>query len=319
MLKFILKKMALMIPMLLIISLVVFLGLRSTGVDPITFMISPEIQSQNPELVEQMREELGLNDGLMVQYVRWLGQIVKGDLGYTFKGESIADILAVRLPYTLELSLYAMVFSAIIGITIGIFSAIRQNGIIDYVGRFLAVLGQAVPQFLVGIIVIQIFSIKLGWFPASNRVSPDATSAFVDAFLHLFLPVLTLTIGMVAVLMRYARNTMLDVLNSDYIKTARSKGIPEWKVYLKHGFRNAMKPVMVILMFRIPALIGGSVVIESVFSYPGIGLTMTNAVTSSDYNVVLVITLIIAAVMLICSFMVDVFNALLDPRVRLGE
>jgi len=319
MLKFILKKLALMIPMLLIISLVVFIGLRSTGVDPITFMVSPEIQSQNPELVEQLREELGLNDGLLVQYVRWLGQILKGDLGYTFKGESIADILAVRLPYTLELSAYAMIFSAVIGISIGIISAIRQNGIIDYLGRFLAVLGQAVPQFLVGIIVIQVFAIQLGWFPASNRVSPDATNAFVDAFLHLFLPVLTLTIGMVAVLMRYARNTMLDVLNSDYIKTARSKGIPEWKVYLKHGFRNAMKPVMVILMFRIPALIGGSVVIESVFSYPGIGLTMTNAVTSSDYNVVLVITLIIAAVMLICSFMVDVFNALLDPRVRLGE
>lgn len=319
MLKFILKKLALMIPMLLIISLVVFIGLRSTGVDPITFMVSPEIQSQNPELVEQLREELGLNDSLFVQYIRWLGQILKGDLGYTFKGESIADILAVRLPYTLELSLYAMIFSAVIGISIGIISAIRQNGIIDYIGRFLAVLGQAVPQFLVGIIVIQVFAIQLGWFPASNRVSPDATNAFVDAFQHLFLPVLTLTIGMVAVLMRYARNTMLDVLNSDYIKTARSKGIPEWKVYLKHGFRNAMKPVMVILMFRIPALIGGSVVIESVFSYPGIGLTMTNAVTSSDYNVVLVITLIIAAVMLICSFMVDVFNALLDPRVRLGE
>jgi len=183
----------------------------------------------------------------------------------------------------------------------------------------LAVLGQAVPQFLVGIILIWIFSIKLGWFPASNRVSPDATNAFVDAFQHLFLPVTTLTIGMVAVLMRYARNTMLDVLNSDYIKTARSKGIPEWKVYLKHGFRNAMKPVMVILMFRIPALIGGSVVIESVFSYPGIGTTMTNAINNMDYNLVLVITLIIAAVMLICSFMVDVINALLDPRVRLGE
>lgn len=319
MLKFILKKLALMIPMLLIISLLVFVGLNSTGVDPITFMVSPELQSQNPELVEQLREELGLNDGLFVQYVRWLGRLLQGDLGYTFKGESIADIIAVRLPYTLELSLYAMIFSAVIGITIGIISAIRQNGVIDYIGRFLAVLGQAVPQFLVGIIVIQIFAIHLQWFPASNRVSPDATNAFVDAFLHLFLPVLTLTIGMVAVLMRYARNTMLDVLNSDYIKTARSKGIPEWKVYLKHGFRNAMKPVMVILMFRIPALIGGSVVIESVFSYPGIGLTMTNAVTSSDYNVVLVITLIIAAVMLICSFMVDVFNALLDPRVRLGE
>ena len=146
--------------------------------------------------------------------------------------------------------------------------------------------------------------------PAQVEIGKDAVG---------FLPVLTLTIGMVAVLMRYARNTMLDVLNSDYIKTARSKGIPEWKVYLKHGFRNAMKPVLVILVFRIPMLVGGSVVIESVFSYPGIGLTMTNAIVSGDYPIVLVTTLIIAAAMLICSFMVDVFNALLDPRVRLGE
>ena len=319
MLKFILKKLALMIPMLLVISLVVFVGLRSTGIDPITFMVPPEVQSQSPEIVEQLREELGLNKPLIVQYFNWLGNILHGDLGLTNKGEDIAGIIVTRLPYTLELSIYAMLFSAVIGIGIGIISAIRQNGIIDYIGRVLAVLGQAVPQFLVGILVIWIFSIKMGIFPSGNRVSPDATNAFVDAFMHLFLPVFTLTIGMVAVLMRYARNTMLDVLNSDYIKTARSKGIPEWKVYMKHGFRNAMKPVLVILMFRIPALIGGSVVIESVFSYPGIGTTMTNAITNMDYNLVLVITLIIAAVMLICSFMVDVLNALLDPRVRLGE
>lgn len=319
MLKFILKKLAMMIPMLIVISLVVFLGLRSTGIDPITFMVPPEVQSQSPEIVEQLREDLGLNDPLLMQYLRWLGNILHGDLGLTNKGEDIAGIIADRLPYTLELSLYAMLFSSILGIGIGIISAIRQNGIIDYIGRVLAVLGQAVPQFLVGILMIWIFSIKMGIFPAANRVSPNATNAFVDAFMHLFLPVATLTIGMVAVLMRYARNTMLDVLNSDYIKTARSKGIPEWKVYLKHGFRNAMKPVLVILMFRIPALIGGSVVIESVFSYPGIGTSMTNAITNMDYNLVLVITLIIAAVMLIASFMVDVLNALLDPRVRLGD
>lgn len=319
MLKFILKKIALMIPMLLVISLIVFLGLRATGVDPITYMVSMEVQAQSPELVEELRESLGLNDPLLVQYVRWLGDLVRGDLGYSFNGQKIADIIAVRLPYTLELSGYALLFSSIIGIAIGIISAIRQNGVVDYIGRVFAVLGQAVPQFLVGILLIQLFSIKLGWFPAANRVDPNATNAFLDAFLHLFLPVATLTIGMVAVLMRYARNTMLDVLNSDYIKTARSKGIPEWKVYMKHGFRNAMKPVLIILMFRIPGLIGGSVVIETVFSYPGIGLTMTNSIVSNDYPTVMVITLIIAAVMLICSFMVDVLNALLDPRVRLGE
>ena len=314
MLKFIVKKLLMMIPMLLLISFIVYFGLQLTGIDPINFMVSPEMLSANKENVEALRESLGLNDPLIIQYFRWLGNCLHGDLGYSFDGSSLSSIIAVRLPYTFELAGYSLVLSAVIGIGIGIISAVRQNGIIDYVGRVLAVLGQAVPQFLVGIILIQVFAIKLGWFPSANRVSPDATNAFVDGFKHLFLPVLTLTIGMVAVLMRYARNTMLDVLNSDYIKTARSKGIPEW-----HGFRNAMKPVLVILVFRIPMLVGGSVVIESVFSYPGIGLTMTNAIVSADYPIVLITTLIIAAAMLICSFMVDVFNALLDPRVRLGE
>ncbi len=319
MLKYIVKKLLMMIPMLFLISIIVYFSLNMTGIDPINFMVSPEVLSANKENVDALRESLGLNDPLIVQYFRWLGNCLQGDLGYSFDGTPISSIIGERLPYTFELAGYSLVLSAIIGIGIGIISAIRQNGIIDYIGRVLAVLGQAVPQFLVGIILIQIFAIRLGWFPSGNRVSPDAQNAFADAFFHLFLPVMTLTIGMVAVLMRYARNTMLDVLNSDYIKTARSKGIPEWKVYLKHGFRNAMKPVLVILVFRIPMLVGGSVVIETVFSYPGIGLTMTNAITSMDYPVVLITTLIIAAAMLICSFMVDVLNALLDPRVRLGE
>lgn len=319
MLKFIVKKLLMMIPMLLLISMIVYFGLQATGIDPINFMVSPETLSANADNVEALRESLGLNDPLIVQYFNWLCNCLKGDLGYSFDGTPIASTLAIRMPYTLELAGYSLVISGVLGIAIGIISAIKQNGIIDYVGRVLAVLGQAVPQFLVGIILIQIFSIQLGWFPSANRVSPGATNQFMDAFLHLFLPVTTLTIGMVAVLMRYARNTMLDILNSDYIKTARSKGIPEWRVYLVHGFRNAMKPVLVILLFRIPMLIGGSVVIESVFSYPGIGLTMTDAITSGDYPVVLVTTLIIATVMLVCSFMVDVLNAVLDPRVRLGE
>ncbi len=319
MLKFVIKKLLLMIPMLLLISMIVFFGLQLTGIDPLNFMVSPETLSANAGNIDALRESLGLNAPLIVQYFRWLGICLTGNLGYSFSGAPIAETIAVRLPYTLELAGYSLILSAVIGIGIGLISAIRQNGIVDYAGRIFAVLGQAVPQFLVGIILIQVFSIQLGWFPAANRVSPGAANPFWDGFLHLFLPVMTLTIGMVAVLMRYARNTMLDVLKSDYIKTARSKGIPEWKVYLKHGFRNALKPVLVITMFRIPMLIGGSVVIESVFSYPGIGLTMTNAITSGDYPVVLITTLIIAAAMLICSFMVDVLNALLDPRVRLGE
>ncbi len=317
--KYIVKKSLMMIPMLFLISFLIYFGMRASGVDPINFMVTPETLSQNAENVEALREQLGLNDPLIVQYGRWLGDVLHGDLGYSLDGTPIASVIKTRLPYTFELAGYALVFSAILGIGIGIISAVRQNGTIDYLGRLLAVLGQAIPQFLVGIILIEIFAIKLGWFPSGNRVNPDATNAVLDAFQHLFLPVLTLTIGMVAVLMRYARNTMLDVLNSDYIKTARSKGIPEWKVYLKHGFRNAMRPVLVVLVFRIPMLVGGSVVIESVFSYPGIGVTLTQAITSGDYPTVLIISLIIAAAMLFCSFLVDILNALLDPRVRLEQ
>ncbi len=317
-LKFILKKLLQMIPMLILISFIVFAGLQATGIDPINYMITPD-QAGNAENLEELREKLGLNDPFPVRYVRWIGDIVTGDFGYSIvNGSSISSLLKTRMPATFELALIALILSSIIGIGIGIISAIRQNGIVDYIGRVFAVLGQSIPQFFFGICVIQIFAIKLGWFPASGRTSPGVTG-FGDAVVHLVLPVVTMTIAMCAVLMRYSRNTMLGVLNSDYIKTARSKGIPEWKVYIKHGFRNAMRPVLVILCFRLPMLIGGSVVIESVFGWPGIGSIITTSVVSGDYPVIMVTTLLVAAAILVASFLVDVLTAALDPRVRLGE
>lgn len=191
MLKYIGKKLLMMIPMLLVISFLIYFGMRASGVDPINFMVTPEVLSQNKENVEALRESLGLNDPLIVQYFRWLGDILHGDLGYSFDGTPIASLISVRLPYTFELASYSLVLSAILGIGIGIISAVRQNGIVDYIGRVLAVIGQAVPQFLVGIILIEIFSIKLGWFPSGNRINPEATNAFVDAFcicFSLYLP-----------------------------------------------------------------------------------------------------------------------------------
>ena len=229
-------------------------------------------------------------------------------------GADIKTLLLTRLPATMELAAVALVLSSIIGITIGILSAIWQNSIIDYVGRFFSVLGQAIPQFFFGICLIQIFSIKLGWLPFSGRMSLNASRLE-----HFILPALTMTIAMCSVLMRYSRNNMLGVLNSDYVKTARCKGIPEWKVYVKHAFRNAVRPVLVILCFRLPMLIGGSVVIESVFAWPGIGSVITSSVIAGDYPVVMVTTLLVAAAILTASFLVDVLTALLDPRVRLGE
>lgn len=317
MLKFILKKLLQMIPMLLVISFLVFGGLQLTGVDPINYMISPDMAG-SAENIEALRESLGLNDPFLTRYFRWIGDILRGDFGYSItSGASIGQIIAARMPATLELAALSLVLSTIIGIGIGIISAIKQNGVIDYVGRIFAVLGTAIPQFFFGICLIQIFCLKLGWLPVGGRLSPDGGS--MDRFLHLILPVLASTLSMCAVLMRYARNTMLDVLNSDYIKTARSKGLPEWKVYIKHGFRNAMRPVLVILCFRLPMLIGGSVVIESVFSWPGIGTVITDAVVSGDYPVIMATTLMVAAAIMVASFLVDVLNALLDPRVRIDD
>ncbi len=315
MLNFIGKKLLQMIPMLLLISFIVFGGLQLMDVDPISYMLTPDMAA-SAENQEALREQLGLNDPFIVRYVNWVKDLLKGNFGYSIvNGSSIANIVRTRLPATFELAIIALILSSIIGIGIGILSAIRQNGIIDYVGRVFAVLGQSIPQFFFGICMVQIFAIKLGWLPVNGRTSPGA-SGLGDAIV---LPVLTMTVAMCAVLMRYSRNTMLDVLNSDYIKTARSKGIPEWKVYIKHGFRNAMRPVLVILCFRLPMLIGGSVVIESVFGWPGIGSIITQSVVSGDYPVIMVTTLMVAAAILVASFLVDVLTAALDPRVRLGE
>lgn len=317
MLKFIGKKLLQMIPMLLFISFIIFGALQLTGVDPVSYLASPDMAG-SAENLEMLRERLGLNDPFIVRYFNWITDILRGDFGYSIaNGSSIKDLLVQRLPATMELALVALVLSSIIGITVGILSAIWQNSVIDYVGRFFSVLGQAIPQFFFGICLIQIFAIKLGWLPPSGRMSPGGDS--MDRLQHFILPVLTMTLSMCSVLMRYSRNNMLGVLNSDYVKTARCKGIPEWKVYVKHAFRNAVRPVLVILCFRLPMLIGGSVVIESVFSWPGIGSVITSSVIAGDYPVVMVTTLLVAAAILIASFLVDVLTALLDPRVRLGE
>ena len=317
MLKFTAKKLLQMIPMLLLISFIIFGALQLTGVDPVSYLASPDMAG-SAENLELLRERLGLNDPFIVRYFNWITDILKGDFGYSIaNGSSIKDLLLQRLPATMELAVVALILSSIIGITVGILSAIWQNSAIDYIGRFLSVLGQAIPQFFFGICLIQIFAIKLGWLPPSGRMSPGGDG--VDRLLHFILPVLTMTLSMCSVLMRYSRNNMLGVLNSDYVKTARCKGIPEWKVYVKHAFRNAVRPVLVILCFRLPMLIGGSVVIESVFAWPGIGSVITSSVIAGDYPVVMVTTLMVAAAILTASFLVDVLTALLDPRVRLGE
>ena len=313
--KYIAKRLMTMLVMIIVISFAIFVAMNATGVDPVSYRLG--VEHYTAEGAEQMRESLGLNDPLPVRYLRWWKDMLSGNFGYSVAhGYSIRDGLISKWPATLEISLIALVLSTIVGIGVGMLSAIHQNSPIDYLGRGLAALGNSMPEYFFALILIQLFSVRLQLLPNAGRV-PVGAVTFWDRLPNLILPVAALAIPMCGNLLRYTRNTMLDVAQMEHVKLARSKGLPEWKVYLRHVFRNSMRPVVTVLLFRMTLLLGGSVAVETVFSWPGVGVVLTTAITANDYSVVMLYTLMMAAVMLTISFLVDLFAALLDPRVRL--
>jgi peptide/nickel transport system permease protein len=303
--------------MALTISALIFFASRLSPIDPINAMVPPDMASDSANL-EQLREELGLNDHIILQYFTWLKNIATGEFGYSLQsGQQISEILALRMPATLELVLSALILSTLLALTLGLFAGAKKGGIADKLSRVLGVIGIAIPDFFIGLVLLNIFAFRVEWLPTGNRVAPGQVTLW-DRLPNLILPVATLTIAMLAVLIRYTRNSVLDTLNRDFVKTARSKGVPEWRVLYSHVFRNSLGPVMVLLAFRLPLLVGGSILVETVFQWPGIGTTIIAAVTASDYPVIMVVSMIIAMVILIASFLVDVIKSILDPRVRLG-
>ena len=299
------------------ISALIFFASRLSPIDPINAMVPPDMAADSANL-EQLREELGLNDHIILQYFTWLKNIATGEFGYSLQsGQKISEILALRMPATLELVLSALILSTILALTLGLFAGAKKGGIADKLSRVLGVVGIAIPDFFIGLVLLNIFAFRVEWLPTGNRVAPGQIT-FWDRFPNLILPVATLTIAMLAVLIRYTRNSVLDTLNRDFVKTARSKGVPEWRVLYSHVFRNSLGPVMVLLAFRLPLLVGGSILVETVFQWPGIGTTIIAAVTASDYPVIMVVSMIIAMVILVASFLVDIVKSILDPRVRLG-
>lgn len=317
MISYLIRRIAILIPMAMGVSALIFFASRLSPVDPINALLPPDAAA-DPANLEKLREQLGLNQNIFIQYFQWLKNIFTGNFGYSIQsGQPISDILALRLPATLELVLSALILSTTFALTLGLFAGARRGGFADKLSRIFSVIGIAVPDFFIGLTLLNLFAYRLEFLPTGQRISPGQTT-FWERFPHLILPVATLTIAMLAVLIRYTRNSVLDTLNKDFVKTARSKGVPEWKVLWSHVFRNSLGPVMVILAFRLPLLVGGSVLIESVFQWPGIGSTIIAAVTASDYPVIMVVSMLIAMAILISSFLVDVVKSILDPRVRLG-
>lgn len=318
-LKYTLRKLLALIPKLLVITLVCFLMMELLPGDPLSRTMNPEMYNELSEQQKfELRESMGLNDPSPIRYLRWLGGILQGDLGYsTQSGLPIADMLKDRLPFTMELNLYALIISTIVGVVFGFLTAIFRNTIIDYAVGTCSILGLSLPDFFFGLIFMVVFALKLKWFPGSGRVPTGVEDPTLwDRIPYMVLPVATMTVSMIGGLQRYTRTSMLDVLNKDYIKTARSKGLNEVSVNVKHGLRNAMTPVMTMLVMRIPRLVGGAIVIEQVFSYHGIGQMMLNASTAGDTTLSLVSTCMTGAMTLLASTLVDIFAALLDPRVR---
>lgn len=309
-----------LLPKLLIISIIIFLGLQLVPGDPLTRTMPPDTYANMTQAqLNDLREQLGLNDNVVVQYFHWMSNILQGNFGYsTVNGSSISVMLAARLPATLELAACGLLIATIFGLLFGFISAIKQNSPIDYIFTCFSMLGISVPEFFLGLCAILIFALKLGWLPTGGRLV-YGKEAFFDRIEFLVLPSVCIGITYIATLMRFTRSSMLDVLNKDYIKTARSKGLGEVTVNLKHGFRNALIPIMVILVLRIPMLVSGTVVIENVFNYPGMGSMLLNAISGKDMPVVMISTMIIAAVILFASFLIDVVTAMLDPRIRLGN
>jgi len=315
--KYILKRISAFIPMVLIMSFLIYGGIELAPGDYISKMIPMETLAQmTPEQVDAIRAAYGLDQPFLIRYLKWLWQILQGNWGTSMgSGVPVKDIILQKLPITMELALTGLVISAILGCIFGIISALRRGQLTDQILTFAGIVGLSIPQFFFGSLAILFFALKLDWLPAGGRTTMEMVYWW-EHLEYLILPGLVLGITQTASVMRYARSSMLESMNKDYVKTARSKGLPEWKVNLKHGFRVSMMPVVVLLGLRVPFLISSCVVIENVFQWPGIGQVFKDAVWMGNYNLVMMIALIMVIMVLIISLFLDIMTRVLDPRVK---
>lgn len=320
MLTYIARRLLTLIPMVIVISFLIYLGLELTPGDAVSHMVPPDALSMmDEERLQALRESLGLGKPFIVRYWIWTAGVMQGEFGYSLAGGvPISKIFLDRLPATLELSFAALLISTVLGSILGTISALTRGSLTDQSLTVVGMLGVSIPEFFFGLVAILVFALNLNWFPVGGRILPGYDS-FWDRLPHLVMPAMVLSIMMTAGVMRYARSSMLDALSRDFIRTARSKGMPEWRVNILHGFRVALTPVIVLIGFRLPVLIGGSVIIEQVFQWPGIGKEFVSAVRSQDYPLVMMVALFSVLAVLIASLIVDLLTAIIDPRVRLGE
>ncbi|WNF37126.1 ABC transporter permease [Bacillaceae bacterium IKA-2] len=317
--KYIIRRVLQFIPMLFLVTVIVFALAYFAPGDPLSGeQLDPNIPH---EVLEERREALGLNDPVYVQYGRWISSIAVGDLGQSmhYKGRSVADLIKSRIGSTINLSLFALFITLVVAIPIGIYSAKNKYSFLDYGATTFAFLGLATPNFFAGLIAIYFFAFQFGWFPSQGTISTIGLTGFeyyIDKLRHLILPGLTLGLSSTAIYMRYMRTEMLEVMGSDFIRTARAKGLSNNSVLYKHTLRNALIPIITLLGFEFGTLLSGAVITEAVFNYPGLGTLFLNSIQNRDYPVIMAINLILAVSILVGNLLADIFYAVVDPRIR---
>ncbi|MFA1820107.1 ABC transporter permease [Virgibacillus oceani] len=300
--KYLLKRLIQMIPVLFIITFVVFVLVYMAG-DPVSLMLS---EGATEEDREAMREALGLNQPFYVQYFNFVSGLLQGDFGTSFRyNQEALPIVLERLPATFQLAGVSMIFATIIAVPLGIFSARKQNSTLDLFITGGSVLGKAMPNFWLGIILILIFAVNLQIFPISGK----------GTFMHLILPAITLGTGVAAEMTRLIRSSMLEVLNQDYIRTAKSKGLSDISLVYKHAFRNTLIPVITIMALQLSSLVSGALITESIFAWPGVGQLLVQAINGKDMAIVQASVFVIAILVILVNLITDLIYVLVDPKI----
>ncbi len=323
-----------LVPVSFGVLLVVFTIAHLTPADPAIVLLG---EHATPEAIARIRGELHLNDPLPVQFVRYLAGVVHGDLGNSIQSnERVTVELATRFPATIELAFAAMLIASAVGIFTGILAATRQNSFFDGASMFVALFGFSMPIFWLGIMLILLFAAYLGWFPISGRLdyTVEVTRVtnlylldalltrnweeFGNALQHLVLPALTLSTVPLAIIARMTRSSLLEVLRQDYVRTARAKGVAEPGVIMRHAIKNAFIPVITVIGLNVGSLLGGAILTETIFAWPGVGRLVVDAIFARDYPVVQGVVLVIALVFVLVNLIVDLSYGYLDPRIRYG-
>jgi len=328
---FIIRRILIVIPTLLGVTVIVFLMLRITPGDPAELLLGERV---TPAALDAMREYLGLKEPLYVQYGMFIKRAIRLDLGETiWTREKVSNEIGQRFPATIELALVAMFISCFFGIILGIISATKQYSWFDYLSMITSLFGVSMPVFWLGLMLMLLFSLSLGWFPMSGRIGvetdlPIITNFFVldailvrdwsalgDALMHLALPAIALSTIPLAIVSRMTRSSMLEVLRQDYIKTAKAKGLSQPKIVLKHALRNGLIPVVTVIGLQFGILMGGAILTETVFAWPGVGKWLFDGVVKRDYMVIQGGTLLVATTFVIVNLVVDVLYAVINPRI----